>query len=912
MRTRSFLEYVLAFTALVFIASQAISQNAQRGDWIYTGLPSAMLFPGEVAGDFALSIDGVGAFRGRELFPPQAEPSKTRLFIYRSPGEEMSLVFRFDDDFVVGQVYLVDHIADQIVAHRVPLGANGARPRAAASPSWSPDGRLVAFPFSRALNQNDLVILARNGEHVIHFPDDVGQGNTTSVNMGSLRTEDPDWISVSYNIMTCPPRCNTARITGTVGAGHRLMFSPDVWATRPAPAAPAPVASPVLGLDAQVPSAAAPSAALNDARIAIVEDLLADYDGDVERIRTVAANADYGILAWAAYGDNGAMELAQSRGWTPMQSIAVENRVTGTTVAQLFVSDAQEQVLAFRGSVDGWDFVTNVGGSISTSELLLEQVSSALEIAEQIATLHPEVTFVGHSLGGRLAQVARLETGRPAVIFNSAPLGRSEIQSILLRRVVDALLRREREDVPILSFNGPDDRISRSVLEDSIEVSNIVIPEYATGLAELNILRSSAIFLSNQALISHTSEALAKAMLYARIAVDEGWLDAYIGQTDPSSQPTDAALRPADTGHADIWGPEIVYNGRENVFMVCGYSEAEKRACLPSIGMTERGIDFLLHFSRNAVAREYLELGNVDLVYAEADRGAQAIALVNGDPDIFEVRTHYDDARNLFEDRVSQFLLNRYPYFYGGSITRLTGHRDLPNGGQRFVFATDMPDGCRACPAIGSAVVYYDFDQQGRFLGSRPIGIWGPSLFNLPHGARFSDARSNVALLQFHLNALGYDAGGMDGLIGEQTRVALRGFQTDNCLPATGELDRITSERLANASSISSPCQDGNVQSTIGATQASATTLPLTEGRYAREGVSCDTPGDGFRAFRNNELHFHESSCSIVNFSANGTEHQILTECSGEGETWQTTRIFVITSSTSYLEDGSRYNYCGQ
>jgi len=49
---------------------------------------------------------------------------------------------------------------------------------------------------------------------------------------------------------------------------------------------------------------------------------------------------------------------------------------------------------------------------------------------------------------------------------------------------------------------------------------------------------------------------------------------------------------------------------------------------------------------------------------------------------------------------------------------------------------------------------------------------------------------------QKKLNELGYDAGKPDGIWGRKTKEAVKSFQTDNGLPATGQLDGLTMFRL--------------------------------------------------------------------------------------------------------------------
>jgi peptidoglycan hydrolase-like protein with peptidoglycan-binding domain len=61
-----------------------------------------------------------------------------------------------------------------------------------------------------------------------------------------------------------------------------------------------------------------------------------------------------------------------------------------------------------------------------------------------------------------------------------------------------------------------------------------------------------------------------------------------------------------------------------------------------------------------------------------------------------------------------------------------------------------------------------------------------------------NDTRA-IAETQRHLNALGYEAGPVDGTLGGETRRAIQRFQRVSNLPATGELTTATLGSLRNA-----------------------------------------------------------------------------------------------------------------
>jgi len=57
------------------------------------------------------------------------------------------------------------------------------------------------------------------------------------------------------------------------------------------------------------------------------------------------------------------------------------------------------------------------------------------------------------------------------------------------------------------------------------------------------------------------------------------------------------------------------------------------------------------------------------------------------------------------------------------------------------------------------------------------------------------DAKQAVQTVQSILNKNGYDAGSADGIMGERTKLAVEAFQSDNGMPATGQIN----EALVNA-----------------------------------------------------------------------------------------------------------------
>jgi peptidoglycan hydrolase-like protein with peptidoglycan-binding domain len=83
--------------------------------------------------------------------------------------------------------------------------------------------------------------------------------------------------------------------------------------------------------------------------------------------------------------------------------------------------------------------------------------------------------------------------------------------------------------------------------------------------------------------------------------------------------------------------------------------------------------------------------------------------------------------------------------------------------------------------------------------GEQDIGQQVPERppMQTPATARRQDSRSNTVLrAQEELRKLGYDPGPIDGVLGARTREALRAYQRDSNLPATGSLNAATRKKL--------------------------------------------------------------------------------------------------------------------
>ncbi|MEL7112560.1 MAG: hypothetical protein AAGK93_06400, partial [Pseudomonadota bacterium] len=249
----------------------------------------------------------------------------------------------------------------------------------------------------------------------------------------------------------------------------------------------------------------------NDGKRGIARDLLEAFDGDVGTLDAVADAAIFATLAWAAYDDPQANFALAEAGWSRLEAFSEERVIVGDLTASLFQGPDGQQVLTFRGSVTGGDWITNVAGTLSPTPLLNGQVEDALRVAEAAVQQYPNVVFTGHSLGGRLAQAASLKTGNLAYAFNSAPVGFNEIRQMGYTDLVSGEMRR---------FRSPQDQLSGVFTPSDVVVANIPIIE------------ANALFnLVNARDYTHAMGVLAQAMENVRSARDLGWIAAYLRET---------------------------------------------------------------------------------------------------------------------------------------------------------------------------------------------------------------------------------------------------------------------------------------------------------------------------------------------------------------------------------------------
>lgn len=421
-------------------------------------------------------------------------------------------------------------------------------------------------------------------------------------------------------------------------------------------------------------------------------------------------------------------------------------------------------------------------------------------------------------------------------------------------------------------------------------------PKFWRFEAKLPPLAVSAILLALSVLSAGPSQAQTDC---ATIASSTERLSCYDRAADVSQQ--------ADHQGGEVWGPEIVAAG-DLGYSPCG-AQRNDPTCLRGLGFSDQATAFAhgLDGDYGGMSRavEFRELGAVDLGIAEVI-GASVWGvpvLLNGSPDFIPV-TPTLDLFASFKDETSQAMLARFPEA-STRDSELRAHRILPDGTQRFVLLEAVTDQCRACDLIGSATTFLEIGPStGGTLVRRPIGL----LLRGAEGDKTLTAeliRSSPESLQVVLNALGYDAGPMDGYPGPQSRTALMEFQAEHCLPVTGQPDRQTADALIGANGFVRPCEGTQIPTGVYAN------TPLLPGVYVDDLAKCQLENLPYEDIHLSQrlvrpegvLTFgQEGACTVRRSDIRDGVTLFRGQCAEGNESAEAKWVFDVTSNETYVE----------
>ena len=187
------------------------------------------------------------------------------------------------------------------------------------------------------------------------------------------------------------------------------------------------------------------------------------------------------------------------------------------------------------------------------------------------------------------------------------------------------------------------------------------------------------------------------------------------------------APAPSPVGPDAVWTPPSTFlaamhkacdKGAPARFGECFVAQMKKA------GAPEAALAFARRTGNQGYLHDFRNTGKVDVAHADYPFRAnqnQVCFLVNGDPSMIDV----DDPKwiskaMLDANPVYADLLQRFPnlaIFPGVRFGETSpAGANLKSGGQRFDLDFLLRDGCRACTAVGSMKVAFDFDVNGKFV----------------------------------------------------------------------------------------------------------------------------------------------------------------------------------------------------
>lgn len=152
---------------------------------------------------------------------------------------------------------------------------------------------------------------------------------------------------------------------------------------------------------------------------------------------------------------------------------------------------------------------------------------------------------------------------------------------------------------------------------------------------------------------------------------------------------------------------------------------------MSQVGASPQAVAFARATQNTGYLAHFVKMGRVDLAYVDYPFRAnenEGWLLVNGDPAMIDV----DDFALLPKDQLetNQTYLrikDKFPkvMLFGGdrSLKQPPKMIALSGKGQRFVVEYRLLNGCHACGRVGRAQFAFDFDADGKFLGTTLLDV---------------------------------------------------------------------------------------------------------------------------------------------------------------------------------------------
>ena len=193
-----------------------------------------------------------------------------------------------------------------------------------------------------------------------------------------------------------------------------------------------------------------------------------------------------------------------------------------------------------------------------------------------------------------------------------------------------------------------------------------------------------------------------------------------------------AAASAPPVGPDAVWKPPADF--RAKVTAACG-SAKDFGACfvdrMRAAGASAAAVEFAKRTDNQGYMTAFRDTGRVDVANVEYPFRAnenQLVFLVNGDPAMIDVDdVSRIDKKNLATNATYARLLEKYPNLAIFPADRRPGRgpgfTQRKTGGQVFVVVYLLQDGCHACETVGEARIGFEFDVEGRFVGTDVLRV---------------------------------------------------------------------------------------------------------------------------------------------------------------------------------------------